>query len=86
MSNSIELKNISRRKLELMQLAAYFWLYIVNGRWSDLYKLITSSSNRGSNIWKLIISIVVKIIDPSQRLTKKWFANLKADKKESYKL
>ena len=77
LGNAIELKNISRRKLELMQLAAYFWLYIVNGRWSDLYKLITSSSNRGSNIWKLIISIVVKIIDPSQRLTKKWFLNAK---------
>ena len=80
LGNAVELKNISRRKLELLQLTAYFWLYIVNGRWSDLYKLITSNSNRGSNIWKLIISIVVKIIDPSQRLTKKWFLN---DKKKA---
>ena len=86
LGNAVELKNISRRKLELLQLAAYFWLYVVNGRWADIYKLFTSSSNRGNNVWKLIISIFVKIIDPSQRITKKWFTNSKFAKKESYKL
>ena len=45
MGNAVALKNISRRQLELFQLAAYFWLYVVNGRWKDIYKMVTKSGN-----------------------------------------
>ena len=77
MGNAIELKNISRRKLEILQLAAYFWLYVVNGRWKEIYKMMTKAGNAERTIWRLIVSIFMKIIDPSQRFTKKWFANTK---------
>ena len=80
MGNAVALKNISRRQLELFQLAAYFWLYVVNGRWKDIYKMVTKSGNGEEKIWKLIVSIFMKIIDPSQRFTKKWFSNDKKDR------
>ena len=79
LGNAIALKNISRRQLELFQLAGYFWLYVINGRWKDIYKMITNQGMGRKNIWKLIVSVFMKIIDPSQRFTKKWFLN---DKKK----
>ena len=77
MGNAVELKNISRRQLELFQLAAYFWLYIVNGRWKDLYKMITKPVAGETKFFTTAFAIVMKIIDPSQRLTKKLFSNKK---------
>ena len=77
MGNAIELKNISRRQLELLQLSAYFWLYIVNGRWKDLYKMITKPVAGETKLFRTAFAILMKIIDPSQRFTKKWFSNKK---------
>ena len=79
MGNAVELKNISRKKLEVLQLVGYFWLYIVNGRWSDLYKMAKASSfspggGSGPNIWRLSISILMKILG-IQKLVRKIFIN-----------
>ena len=79
MGNAVELKNISRKKLEMLQLVAYFWLYIVNGRWSDLYKMVKASGfspggGSGPNIWRLILSIIMKVLG-IQKLAKKMFMN-----------
>ena len=75
MGNAVELKNISRRKLEILQLTAYFWLYLVNGKWKEIYKMMRRGDGLEKNVWKLVVSIFMKIIDPSQKLTKKWFSN-----------
>ena len=86
LGNAVELKNISRRKLEMLQFAAYFWLYIVNGRWSDVYKMFTVSSfssgtaaggNAETNIWKLVLSMIMKILG-IQKFAKKIFINTRA--------
>ncbi len=77
LGNAIELKNISRRQLEFFQLTAYFWLYVVNGKWKEIYKMMTKSGNKQQNDWKLALSTLLKIIDPQQRITRKWFANKK---------
>ena len=71
LGNAVELVTISRRKIELMQLSAYFWLYIVNGRLKDIYRMIKVSGNH--NIWRLVFSIILKIIFPksSKRFFKK---------------
>ena len=62
LGNAVELVTISRRKIELMQLTAYFWLYIFNGRLKDIYRMIKVSGNH--NIWRLVVSIIFKIIFP----------------------
>ena len=71
--NAIELKNISRRQLEICQLLAYFWLFIVRGKWSELYKT-TTASNQGF-IWRAVLSIVIKIFNPTGKTYWKWFSN-----------
>jgi len=38
---------------------------------------MTKSGNKQQNAWKLALSTLLKIIDPQQRITRKWFANKK---------
>ena len=71
--SAIELKNISRRQLEICQLLAYFWLFIVRGKWSELYKT-TTASNQGF-MWRAVLSIVIKILNPTGKTYWKWFSN-----------
>ena len=85
LGNAIELKNISRRQLEIFQLVAYFWLYVVNGKWKEIYKMMTKTGNKQQNAWKLALSTLLKIIDPKQKITKKWFANKKINTNKNLK-
>jgi radical SAM superfamily enzyme YgiQ (UPF0313 family) len=62
LGNAVELINISRRNIEILQLFAYFWLYIINGRPKDIYRMIKVSGNH--NIWRLVTSIIIKIVSP----------------------
>ena len=85
LGNAIELKNISRRQLEIFQLVAYFWLYVVNGKWKEIYKMMTKTGNKQQNAWKLALSTLLKIIDPKQKITKKWFVNKKINTNKNLK-
>ena len=62
LGNAVELTTISRRKIELMQLFAYFWLYIFNARLKDIYRVTKISGD--NNNWSLVFSIILKIIFP----------------------
>tara|TARA_B100000959_G_C14465781_1_gene412957 strand:+ start:92 stop:271 length:180 start_codon:yes stop_codon:yes gene_type:complete len=46
---------------------------------------MTKSGNKQQNAWKLALSTLLKIIEPRQRITKKWLVNRKINTNKNLK-
>jgi len=58
LGNAVQLKNISRREIEIFQLVGYASIYFFNFRFKDMFKIIQENTN-------LLISVIAKIILPN---------------------
>jgi radical SAM superfamily enzyme YgiQ (UPF0313 family) len=52
--NAVELEHLSRRQMELMQIAGYLYIYLINGRVRDLFRRVARHRLRVATILKKV--------------------------------